>query len=308
MHPFSSFRLLLVILGLVCISQRTNAQDSLLLSDSFRSPTISITADAIFLSHSGSSFRSEILEPGSGSVTVSQDLEHGFPVAPRVRAEVQLLDSFYVEGVYFGTSDWNSNAQLQNVPPLPDLSADIAYSAEMQNIELNCRRATSFFDISWLVGVRYLNYQDSFLENYRLTSAFSPVITETASGAADNVLLGPQIGLLQDIGLGRTQISLGGKLGFMNNRVDQFGPAYTSAITIDGNPETVFVNENDDFALLGELSATLSRHVTPNLSFRSGYQGIFMDSVVQSATQNGSLASPGTLWVHGLLFGVELRH
>lgn len=265
-----------------------------------------VTADAIFLAHSGSAFRSEILDPGNGSVTVAQELEHGFPVAPRVQGIVRLLDDLYVAATYFGTDEWDSSAQIRNVPPLPDLSADIAYAAELQNVEVNFLRGTAFADTYWLLGVRYLTYQDSFIESYRLDSAFSPTINEVVNGEAENVLLGPQLGLLLNYGIGQTQLRIGSKVGLMNNRVDQLGPAYTNAITIDGNPETTFQNEEDQFALLGDLNVTVERHFTQHLSFRAGYQGIFLDNIAQSATQNGQVATPDTLWVHGALFGVNL--
>jgi hypothetical protein len=191
------------------------------------------------------------------------------------------------------------------VPPLPDLTADIDYAAELQNVELNFLQGPSFIDSHWLLGVRYLTYQDSFVEAYRLTPGIGPVINEIASGQADNSLIGPQIGLLMDVGSGSTQLRMASKLGLMNNRIAQSGPAYDNAITIDGNPEPRFDNESDQFSLLGEFDILLTYHVTHHSSLRLGYQGIFLDNIAQSATQNGRQATPKNLWIHGALLGVQ---
>ena len=319
MHPSSFLSLLLVTISAMCMPPKATAGDPAyedLIVSSGHVPMRRhvcedawcwVTADAIFLSHSGSDFRSEILDPGSGSVTISQDLEHGFPVAPRIQVATRLYGCWHAQLVYFGTDAWDSTARIRDVPPMPDLSADINYEAELQNVELNFLQGPSFIDTFWLVGLRYLKYQDSFMEAYRLDPALGPSIAETAIGEADNSLFGPQIGLFQDVGNRITELRMGGKLGFMNNRIKQFGPAYDNAITIDGVPEIRFDNEIDEFAFLGEVSLTLSHHFTRHLSLRVGYQGVYLDSIAQSATQNGQPATDRNLWIHGALLGAQCR-
>ena len=92
----------------------------------------------------------------------------------------------------------------------------------------------------------------------------------------------------------------------MNNQIQQSGPSYATAIVIDGNPETMFDNDSDAFAWLGDLELTVTRYLSPNLTVRLGYQGLFLDNVAQSATQNGRQASPAQISFHGLLLGAEL--
>lgn len=91
----------------------------------------------------------------------------------------------------------------------------------------------------------------------------------------------------------------------MNNNITQSGPAYDNALTIDGNPETRFDNDSDEFAWLGELSVTLQHFVSPSVSLRLGYQGLFLDNVAQSATQNGRQADASQISFHGAVFGVQ---
>ncbi|WP_246114563.1 hypothetical protein [Rubripirellula tenax] len=199
-----------------------------------------VGVDSLWLTHSGSEFRSEILDPGNNAVVVAQTLDHGLPVAPRLRLGTLLLDSVRTELSYFGTDGWESSATLQNVAPLPDLDATIDYDAELHNVEWNFFSGQSEIDSHWMIGLRYLRYRDSFSESYRLDTGFGPLIEETASGEATNDAFGPQAGVGLDLGGGNTLLHLGAKLGLMNNQVRQSGPAFSNAILIDGNPETTF--------------------------------------------------------------------
>jgi hypothetical protein len=261
--------------------------------------------DTMWLTHSGSRFRSEILDPNNNAVTVSQTLEHGFPVALRFRLGSLLTETLRTELVYFGTDGWESTAQIQNVPPVPDLDATINYDAEIQSFEANLISSQSDIDSHWLIGLRYLQYQDSFVEDYRLNPGSGTMITETARGEAINEAIGPQIGAGLDLGGGNTLLHFGCKLGFMNNQIHQTGPSFDNAILIDGNPETTFDNQSNEFAWLGDLDVTVTRSLSPNITVRMGYQGLFLDNVAQSATQNGRQATPGQISFHGLVIGAE---
>jgi hypothetical protein len=264
-----------------------------------------LTVDSLWLTHSGSSFRSEILDPNNNSVVVAQELEYGIPIAPRIRLGVLLLEDLRTEFSYFGTSDWESTASLRNVPPVPDLSADIAYEAELQNFEWNFLSGQSDVDSHWILGMRYLEYTDSFVEDYRLDTGFGPVITERASGEVENRALGPQVGVGFDFGGGSTFIHFGSKLGFMNNQIEQFGPGYLDAITIDGNPETTFRSKNDEFAWLVDLDITGHYFISNHIAIRVGYQGLFLDRIAQAATQRGQQALADDISFHGAVFGVQ---
>jgi hypothetical protein len=125
------------------------------------------------------------------------------------------------------------------------------------------------------------------------------LIEVTASGEAVNDVFGPQAGVGLDLGGGSTLLHLGGKLRLMNNRIRQSGPEFDNAIVIDGNPETRFDNESNEFAWLGELEVTPTHHVSRNIAFRLGYQGLFLDNVAQAATQNGRQSEPEQISFHG---------
>lgn len=261
--------------------------------------------DAVWLSHGGGDFRSEILDPTNGSISVAQDLASGLTVAPRVRIGSRLLDWIGAEFIYFQSGDWESTADIAGTAAVPELNATVAHSADLRNFELNFIGPRSILDTHWLIGMRYLRYQDSFTETYQWQPAIGPVINETAAGSAENEAFGPQAGLTLDIDIGRYLLSFGSKLGLLNNRTDQTGPSYNDALVIDGTPEPTFRRDADELMWLGDLEINLTRAITQHATLRIGYQGLFLDQVVQSSAQNGRQAEAENLWFHGLVLGGE---
>ncbi|WP_182865103.1 BBP7 family outer membrane beta-barrel protein [Rhodopirellula sp. JC639] len=250
----------------------------------------------------GSSFRSEILDPSSGDTVVFQDLDFGLRVGPQVTLRSFLIDGFTAEFVYFGLDDWRSSARFDDVPPTPNLDAAIEAQASFQNFELNWLSDPSVLGTRWIAGLRYLQYDDSLREAYVLDAGLGPV-QETAMGRAENQLFGPQVGMNLDIEVDRTLLQIGGKLGFFNNQTNQSGPAYSNALVIDGTPESMFDVDADEFTFAAEIDVLIRRTITRCLAIHLGYQGLYLDNVVQSASQNGGPSDGESLWLHGLVLG-----
>jgi len=267
----------------------------------------SARVDSVWLQPSGSTFLSEILDPGSGDAVISQELDFGFRVAPQITLRSYLLEGFTAEFVYLGIDDWRSSATFDDVPPTPNLDAEIESEASFRNFELNWLSDPSVLGTRWMIGLRHLQYDDSLRESYLLDTGLGPV-AETALGEAENRLFGPQVGLDLDVPWYRTLLQFGGKLGFFNNRSRQSGPAYVNALVIDGNPESTFTVDSDEFTFAGELDLLFHRGLTPGLSVHIGYQGLYLDNVVQSAAQVGSPAEGDVLWLHGLVLGGQLAY
>jgi hypothetical protein len=259
------------------------------------------------MSPAGASFRSEILDPDSGDTVVSQDLDFGFRVAPQVTLRSFLTYGITAEFVYLGLEDWRSSATFDDVPPTPNLDAEIEAEASLQNFELNWLSDPSVVGTRWIVGLRYLEYDDSLRESYVLDTGLGPV-GETALGQAENLLFGPQLGLDLDIAVDRTLWQFGGKLGFLNNRSNQSGPAYADALVIDGAAESMFETDSDEFTLLAEIDVMIQRAVTHCFAVHIGYQGLYLDNAIQSASQTGSPAKGRSLWFHGLVLGGQLAY
>ena len=188
---------------------------------------------------------------------------------------------------------------------VPELNATVDHSADLRSFEWNFITAPSVIDTQCLIGMRYLRYQDSFMENYQWRPAVGPAIDETAAGSAENEAFGPQLGIGLNIEIGRNLLSFGSKLGLLNNRTHQVGPSYVDALVIDGVPETTFRTDVDELLWLGDIDVSLTRYITPHLTLRIGYQGLFLDQIVQSSTQFGRQAEADQLWFHGLVLGGE---
>lgn len=262
----------------------------------------SARVDSVWMSPAGSSFRSEILDPGSGDTVVSQDLDFGLQVGPQFTLRSFLIDGFTAELVYLGVDEWRSSATFDDVPPTPNLDAEIEAEASFQNFEVNWVGDPSVLGTRWIAGLRYLEYDDSLREAYVLDTGLGPV-NETAIGRAENELFGPQFGLDVDVAIDRTLLQFGGKLGFFNNQSTQSGPAYVDALVIDGAPESMFEVDSDEFTFAAEVDVMIQRMITPCLAVHVGYQGLYLDNIVQSASQIGGPADGESLWLHGLVLG-----
>ncbi|MEM8669841.1 MAG: BBP7 family outer membrane beta-barrel protein [Planctomycetota bacterium] len=294
------------------VAERTPTSSSYHLRDTWSDPTswnvrryrsvLTTRIDSVWMAPTTSAFRSEILDPGSGNVVVSQDLDFGLQLAPQVTLRSFLIDGVTAEFIFLGGIDWESTASFDDVPPTPNLDADVKAEASLLNFELNWVSDASVLGTRWIAGLRYLEYEDSLTESYILDIGAGPV-NETAFGEANNRLFGPQLGLELDVAIERTLLQFGGKLGFLNNRADQAGPAYVSALVIDGTPESTFNVNTDHFTLSAEIDALIQHSITSNCAVHVGYQGLFLNRVIQSASQVGSPSQSQNLWLHGLVLG-----
>ena len=255
------------------------------------------------MSPSGATFRSEILDPGTGSAVVSEDLDFGVPVAPQVSLRSFLLNNVTAEFVYLDMDGWESNAVFNDVPPSPNLDARIQSQASLRNFEANVLGDPSVIGTRWIAGLRYIEYADSLNENYVLDSGVGPVVTESAFAEASNSLFGAQFGLELDIAVHRTLFQVGSKVGLFNNRTNQTGPAYADALTIDGVAESTFDLDTDQFTVLLDFDVMLQQNLTERISFHVGYQGWFLDNIAQAASQSGGPTDEENLWFHGLVLG-----
>ncbi|MEM9365510.1 MAG: BBP7 family outer membrane beta-barrel protein [Planctomycetota bacterium] len=259
--------------------------------------------DSVWMSPSGAEFQSEILDPGSGNAVVSQNLDFGVPVAPQASLRSFLLDDLTAELSFLYMDSWESSAVFNDVPPSPNLDAQIRSEASLQNYEANVLSDPSVLGTRWIAGLRYLEYSDSLSEDYVLDSGVGPVVSERAFAEATNRLFGAQFGIELDIAVHRTLLQVGSKVGFFNNRSNQTGPAYADALTIDGVAESTFDLDTDQFTVLLDFDALLQRQLTDRIAIHVGYQGWFLDRVAQSASQRGGPTDEENLWFHGLVLG-----
>ena len=68
--------------------------------------------------------------PGTSDTVVSQDLEFGFQVTPQFTLRSLLIDGFTAEFIYLARIDWESSTTFSDVPPTPNLDAQIDAAVE----------------------------------------------------------------------------------------------------------------------------------------------------------------------------------
>lgn len=221
-----------------------------------------------------------------------------------------------------------------NGVPVPDSEIEQFHRAEYQRVkldsdfdslELNYRRRwmgpTCLVQGSWLLGVRYFELQDRlrFFSFADRDSVLPPGEDSGGDGLYDlrtrNFMTGAQLGgdmwlcLLPGLRLG-----LDGKGGIYGNNVKV-------NTTIDGHDPydnyIAFISPealgNDKVSFIGELSLLLTYQLTHSITFRGGYQMVWVEGVATALdnfnpdiTQRiPTMADGGSLFYDGFTVGGE---
>ena len=243
------------------------------------------------------------------AVLGTQDLDFGFPLGVRAMVGRRLGDWYGVELSYFGLFDSSDSAAVRNSSPnagggignmfspfsdfgtnpaggMPGLDfnnlASISYVSNMDNVELNLRRTlvmpSEILQVSLLVGGRFMGIDERF--NY-FTDSDVPLglgTTNFVGTATDNQMYGVQLGGLFEFQVEPSWwIDTEIKGVVFDNRASQ-STNYTYSIN---GIETKFPSTRSDhrttFAL--DLSLTLSGQVNSWLTYRIGYQAIWIDGL-----------------------------
>lgn len=189
----------------------------------------------------------------------------------------------------------------------------IAFKSSFQSAEFNVRYYAAMppgpFDVSYLVGARYLRIHEQF--NFVGEAVFPAAVTNDLRVNTENDLYGMQIGI-QALCLKTTRwwLDVDLKGGIYNNS--------TSVLTDfqqTGSPGGGGFDERDRTAWVGDISVALNWQMTPNCAFRVGYQGIFInglalapDNAIANAdlilTDTARLDDGGELAYHGPTIGL----
>jgi hypothetical protein len=237
------------------------------------------------------------LGPDPNSIVLStSDFNAEFQSGVRATIGRQMSDHIRLEGTYFGSYTWSDQASVNNLDPNAlagvgnlfspftgfgnpaDPAVDynsvavIDYSSRLNNAEINLRHRLlmppSNFEVSALLGVRYMNIDESF--GY-LTSTSVGDINEM-SVDANNDLIGVQMGLLgQFLFTPWTWVDWEMKGAIANNSASQ------NTVYVD-NQGSQFVGGRDEnsTSFIGETSVILNYQVRPSITFRVGYQALWV--------------------------------
>lgn len=235
-----------------------------------------------------------------------------------------------LEMTYMGGFDWGGFASVQqNGTRLTSFASDfgdfppngfantedrqsIAADADFHSLELNYRRRTvgpnCRFQGSWLVGLRYLRYDNGF--DYNTFETGSDIRTFNQNFAADNNLFGAQVGgdywvnIIPGLHLG-----VEGKVAWLQNDFDSRTRFSNAAADI------AFERGERDGTVMGELIASTLYRIDYAWTARASYNLIVIDDVVTTSydrdttfnfIQNNTTTAPGLVQDDVTLQGFEV--
>jgi Putative beta barrel porin-7 (BBP7) len=270
------------------------------------------------------------------AVLTTEDLEPEFAAGGKFTVGRHIFDCYRLEGTYLGKHDWDDLKIVMNteatpagfgslstflsgfrLPITPGLDGNnrvyVFQRSTLQSAELNLRYWANMppgpFDVSYLVGARYLQINEQFNFVGRTSDNTSPTPTNDLLFDTRNDLMGVQIGIAGSwLVTPRCWIDVDLKGGIYNNSASQ-----ESSLRLLGVVRPTIRDSRDATAFVGDLSLISNWQMSPNWTFRLGYQALFVNGValaheqrVSPVFQNspGALNDSGELCYHGPVIGL----
>ncbi len=232
-----------------------------------------------------------------------------------------------LEATYLGVFDWNASGSVfgdnnlaasgvlgfigNNYSGGDEFHAD--YQAELHSIELNCVKSCCLDccrQIDFLCGFRFMTLQ----EDFALTAVDFQEGTSAYTVSTENHLFGLQMGGRFRRHLGLWAAEFRGTAGlFVNDaRQRQQIRDYPDDFLLRGPTR----GSGQSAAMLGELSVTLTRHLTDRWSLRGGYDALGVGGLALAPDQldfnfdpdaGTGLHRSGWVFMHGAHAGLEAR-
>lgn len=267
----------------------------------------------------------EPIPPGFGPLSLSSGaLRPQFDAGVKLTMGLRIFDCYRLEGTFWGGYAWDDQATVFGeddlslllsgfaIPVDPAIDENsivsIAGHSRMNNGEINLRYWVDMppgpFDVSILVGGRYLRIDDRF--SLLATNQLGDLGLDVA---ALNELYCLQIGIAGDFLIHpRVWFNVDLKGAICHNNI-----GVTSALT-DAEVITALV-ERERTAWLGDISLSFNLQVLPWLAARIGYQALFVEGLALAAPNietggalllddPGRLDDRGRLVYHGPFIGL----
>jgi hypothetical protein len=168
------------------------------------------------------------------------------------------------------------------------------------------RAANSGFERSFLAGLRYMNLGEYL--DWRAEDIVALGDDGRYQVSTDNDMIGIQLGTGLTYQASRWSLGITCRGGiFANDATGQTVLDFTADDTGDAN----VVLKEDELSMIGESRLIGRFHLTPNISLRSAYELMFMESVALAPSQAtfipqfGFLNTTGDPFYHGASFGFE---
>lgn len=272
-------------------------------------PNWTIRAELLFWNRAGGTSVPLVTAP---IPLASGDLAGGWGVGPRLTAiKHGIFDSCWdLEVSYFGIDGLGGTSNVVGATsyltnpaiPLAALPVAMTYNSELQNFEVNGRRAYNDW-VTWFVGFRALQVDE-------LLSANINAGASTHSVATRNRLYGAQLGLdalLLDCDC--WYVNAVGKVGVYGNSADQ-----VTTTTGVGGALPLITYTGGDASFVGEIGLNANYRLTDRLTVLAGYNLLWVNSLALAPDQLaatdmntgvGALDVGGNLFYHGFNFGLE---
>ena len=284
-----------------------------------------LSAEALFLSHDSGGFSGGVTSQGIGGPIVLSlaDADAGGDTEAGLRLSGALIFGAggNIEGTWMGGHEWNSSASfsdpnaglfsfISDFGDLPTVGAggfddtdrsltqSANFTSEFDSVELNYRRRTvgpyCRFQGSWLVGLRYVKYDDgllySTLGTINNTGAGNLPRFFSSDEQTENKLFGAQLGfdLWWNVIAG-VNVGIGAKGAWLKNDVDRRSVLTANSIGPGATPgtETLLGGDQND-TVLGEFEAKMVYRLTHSWSFKTAYYAIAIDEIAFSGVDVNS--------------------
>jgi hypothetical protein len=209
----------------------------------------------------------------------------------------RIFDCYRLEGTYLGLYDWQDSVVVSYTDGTSD---EMTFASSFQSAEVNLRYWAAMppgpFDVSYLVGGRYLRIHELF--------TFEGTTFDDQQVATDNILtvntendmVGVQIGIQgQCLKTTRWWFDFDLKGGIFTN--DASVTTVLLATTNGADVTTGGAAGADRTVWMGDISLTWNWQMTPTCAFRIGYQAIFLNGLAlapNNAVANADLLTGST--------------
>jgi hypothetical protein len=288
------------------------------------------------------------LGPGGGIALSTNNFRSEFDAGLRATVGKTLGDWYRVEGVYFGSYNWNDTVAVRNFDindeggagnlfsPFSNFGSpegfldfdyndfvSLRFSSRMNNGELNIRRRVLMrpgcYETSFLMGARYMDIREQF-DYLSESTTLGPGVTSNAVAiSTTNRLFGAQIGLLSQFLIQpRCWIDFEMKGAIFTNNAN-LSRVYTiddGIGAIDTFSGTDGVNRT---SFVGDLSLQCNYQVAPFCTVYGGYNALWVTGLALGPdnfeNETGILTlgptlidHRGQLVYHGPNFGIVLAY